>query len=467
MSSTVTPEVFEGDDELVALVAGIERTTKLIAAAQAEQSRYLAGVGQLAQRLTASSPQNVRDHDMLLRSYAAEIGGVLRVSDRTVQARIGRARVVAEDYPATLEAWEAGRIGPGHVTVITDLGAGLPPEARARFEETALVECEATTPGRARQALQLLAEKAMPESMGTRHRRAREARTVRLLPLPDGMSEMVSILPTVVAAGSLDRITEMARTIIDHREASKRELKTLRKEWGDGLGQEIRGMPDEVRERREELELIASDTRTLDQIRADILGQLLVSGVPDGDPTAAGDGPGILGGIRGRVQVVVAATTLLGADDDAADLVGKSPVDPETAREMAGSPANEWERVLTHPVTGAVVAVDTYRRPKPMDRLLKARDRTCRFPGCIMPAIRCDCDHTDDHHHGGETSTCNQAHLCRRHHSLKHHTRWEVRQLHGGILEWTSPLGRVYTDTPPPPTVMVSFRPSDDTPAPF
>ena len=28
-------------------------------------------------------------------------------------------------------------------------------------------------------------------------------------------------------------------------------------------------------------------------------------------------------------------------------------------------------------------------------------------------------------------------------------TRWTARQLPGGLIEWTSPLGRTYTDRPP------------------
>jgi hypothetical protein len=63
---------------------------------------------------------------------------------------------------------------------------------------------------------------------------------------------------------------------------------------------------------------------------------------------------------------------------------------------------------------------------------------------------RCDVDHTVDHQHGGPTDVCNLAHLCRRHHSLKHETSWQVEQLDGGVLVWTSPLGRTYTDEPAP-----------------
>ncbi|MBN9155445.1 MAG: HNH endonuclease, partial [Microbacterium sp.] len=85
------------------------------------------------------------------------------------------------------------------------------------------------------------------------------------------------------------------------------------------------------------------------------------------------------------------------------------------------------------------------------------RDKHCRFPGCRQPTWRCDIDHTKDAAHGGETRICNLAHLCRRHHILKHHTPWRVRQLPDGVLEWTSPTGRIYRDIPTPP---VTFTPS-------
>ena len=58
-------------------------------------------------------------------------------------------------------------------------------------------------------------------------------------------------------------------------------------------------------------------------------------------------------------------------------------------------------------------------------------------------------DHTVDAARGGPTEHTNLAHLCRRHHTLKHETAWRVKQLPGGILEWTGPTGRTYHDRPP------------------
>jgi hypothetical protein len=111
----------------------------------------------------------------------------------------------------------------------------------------------------------------------------------------------------------------------------------------------------------------------------------------------------------------------------------------------------------------AHAAVDRYRPSEELKRTLRARDQHCRFPGCRMPARRCDIDHTHDAARGGATALCNLACFCKRHHTLKHATDWTVRQLGDGTLEWTSPTGRTYRDDPP---ATVVFLPDTD-PPPF
>jgi len=106
--------------------------------------------------------------------------------------------------------------------------------------------------------------------------------------------------------------------------------------------------------------------------------------------------------------------------------------------------------------------VDRYRPGEDLKRLLTARDSRCRFPGCGIPARELDLDHTHDAALGGPTDAGNLAGLCRRHHMLKHHSRWTTRQTGAGVLEWTSPTGRTYKDSPPlPPSHTAS---SIDTP---
>ncbi|WP_248175542.1 MULTISPECIES: HNH endonuclease signature motif containing protein [unclassified Microbacterium] len=401
---------------------------------QIRQLRVLAAAGHLAQAQAVTANTRVRMHDMALRAIAAEVGGVMRVADRTVQRRIDDALVIIDGYPAAVAAWEAGRIVRGHVQAIVEAGNAVPFELRGEFEALAIVRCEQDTPNRVRAELQILAQRMHPRSFAERHEDAAAGRCVRVIPGRDGMSDLIATLPTVIAEGIHDRLTQQARAIIDTR--------------GE------RTTPDD--------DVAASDARSTDQVRADVLADLLLAGTPALDDTRDTTA-GPLGAIRARVQILVPAATLTGADDGPCDLVGRSPIDPNTARRLAGD-TRIWERLFHDPVTKVTTAVDSYRVPAGMRRFLQARDQHCRFPGCRVPAIRCEIDHTHDHALGGRTETCNLAHLCQRHHSMKQFTRWRVRQLSGGVLEWTSPAGRTYREDAPTPAV--AFTPATPQAAP-
>lgn len=380
---------------LVSIVGEVEGAVVLLTAAQVAEVRALARAGQLAARQAAGSPAVVRAHDMALRSVAAELGGVLRVTDRTVQSRIDEARDLVEHYPATLVAWETGRIMRGHVRVITDAGSVLvdaSPERRAEFEAAAIARCERDTPNRVRSEIEILAERFAERSFTDRHRDAAAERRVRVVPGAAGMSDLIATLPTVIADGIIDRLTQQAQIIVDAREPGNA---------GSAFG--ARGAGGAASAGDSE-----PDRRGIDQVRADVFSDLLLAGAPALDPTATGDGQGSLGAIRAQVQVIVPALTLLGVDDGPADLVGRSPIDAETARCLAGN-THSWARVLTDPVEGTVLAVDRYRTPWPQRRFLRARDQHCRFPGCRRAAIRCEIDHTIDAAKGGPTALWNGA----------------------------------------------------------
>lgn len=398
--------------------------------------RVLARAGQLARKQAAGQTARVRAHDMALRSIALELGAASRVSDRSMQRQIGDAVQLVEDYPTLLAARETGAITRQHVSLVVEAGTPLPPEARAEFDRLATERCLTDSANRVRASVMMLAERMHPRTSQERHQEAREARAVRIRPLSDGMSEVCAPVPTVIAVGIDDRLTQMARAVIDSRPSTECTEEGL----------DVRG------------DVFTGDTRTMDQIRADLFSQLLLAGSPVVDP-AAGDGPGPLGAIRAKVQVVIPALALTDTDTAGpADLVGHSPIDPETARELAAG-ATWWERMVTHPVSGSVLASDGYARPASLDRWLRARDQHCRTIGCRVPAINCEVDHNDDYAQGGRTEHSNLCHFCQRHHSMKQFTAWQVQQLDGGILRFTSPTGRVYTDHPPP--VSVHFTPSD------
>jgi len=99
--------------------------------------------------------------------------------------------------------------------------------------------------------------------------------------------------------------------------------------------------------------------------------------------------------------------------------------------------------------TGAVEHLDerTYRPGAALARQVRARDGTCRFPGCSTTADRCDLDHVV-RHPDGPTSAANLQALCRVHHGFKHLARWQVTMTADGICTWTAPNGRSHTTHP-------------------
>jgi len=104
-------------------------------------------------------------------------------------------------------------------------------------------------------------------------------------------------------------------------------------------------------------------------------------------------------------------------------------------------------RWVCDPGTGALLDVgDTlagegYRPGRALRRLVRRRDRRCRFPGCAVPARQCDLDHVVPWP-AGPTAAFNLMCLCRRHHRIKQRWRWRVRIDPDAIVEWTDPSGR-------------------------
>jgi hypothetical protein len=408
-------------------------------AADVSRVRALAELGRSAFREARRDGVRGMASDMELRSVAAEAAGMARLTDRRLQGEIDHAMTVIDDYPAVFDAWVQRRIERGHVDVVVRVGAGLPDEVRESFAEAAISVCERDVPSRVRGALDALAARLHPQAFTERHKTAAAERCVRVFHGTDGMSNLVANLPTVIAAGMLDRLTQMGQSVKDARVATGPE-------GGADAGA---GEP--------------ADTRTMDQLRADILGDLVLGGAPVVDPTYGTDRAGGLGAIRARVQVAVTAETLMGKDENPAEAVGGALIDADTARELAGQ-VSEWDRLFIDPVTRTPVEIDTYRPTASMKKLLMARDQHCRFPGCRRAAIRCELDHTIDYALGGHTHIFNLAHLCQRHHSMKQFTKWEVRQIGGGVLEWTSPLGRIYREDAPIPAVCFTIDTTDPPP---
>lgn len=395
------------------------------------------------------------------------------------------------------------------------------PETLTLYEAAVLEVAEADTPARTRAHARRIAAALAGSTVVEQHTRAASERAVTVRSVGDGMALLQAVLPEHLALAIHDRLTAMARHLSQHPEDRASAVSVLTdadEQWARLVEQALHAQ-DEAQpgreashlgraqraddagaifstqtfavdpfaasaltdDRRADDDLVPSclppevdvdsdpdanpdsplllhlpaDTRTLDQQRADLFADLLLSCDPS---DAHGTG---LENIRATIQVTVAATTLIGADDRPAELDGHGPLHPKIARSLAGSRTG-WTRLFLDP-SGLVTETDTYTPTEPMRRFLRARDQHCRFPGCRQPVHRCDIDHHHDHALGGRTSTDNLAHFCRAHHVLKHPdlpglARWTARQLPDGAVQWTSPSGRRYPD-PAPRRVM--FTPSE------
>lgn len=468
------------------LVTRVVDTRRQIAALQAQEAGLLAEAVDLVIARTAERRAEGRktETDLALREVTSELGAAMRLSDRTVQARMSDASTLTVMFADTYQAWQAGAIDAGHVSAIIDAGAPLSEdEARAIYERIVLDAAAHETPPRLRAIARVVAARVAPETSEDAHRRARTHRKVRLIDLGEGMARLLADLPATLAYAIYDRLTQMAHTLtttpdvdagdaadarggtgrddaaaeqaapeIGGEHAADSTLMTAEPAADPGSVRLVTGAmrtdranaSDDSGETTDTSDADDTDPRCMDELRADILADLLLTTLPTGHGT--GDA---LDAITAHVQITLPVLTAAGVGNEPALLAGHGPIDADTARRLAAD-APGWDRVMYHPHTGAPLAVDRYRHSEQLRRFLRVRDEHCRFPGCTQPPWRCDLDHTIDAAHGGPTSACNLANLCRRHHTVKHATPWTVRQLRHGILEWTSITGRRYTDRPAP-----------------
>jgi hypothetical protein len=91
-----------------------------------------------------------------------------------------------------------------------------------------------------------------------------------------------------------------------------------------------------------------------------------------------------------------------------------------------------------------------YRPTAHQRRFTRARDRSCRMPGCRRAPGRCDIDHGIAHADGGSTDCWNLCCLCRRHHRIKTFARgWHFELLADGRLIVRTPSGVSRITRPP------------------
>jgi hypothetical protein len=297
--------------------------------------------------------------------------------------------------PATRSALSAGRIDLTKARAIAEVAAALGGAGARELERRVLARADDKTSAQLRASARRAAMAIDPEAAQRRRQTAVAERGTEFFPLPDGMASW-SYTDAVENVAAFHRfVTAKARAAA-----------------GPG------------------------DTRTLNQLRADVLADIGRDGLSfEHLPTEQGRHP--------QIHVVVSAATLLGLDDQPAELAGIGPITAEVARRIAAD--GTWRRLLTDPRTGRFdeLSTDSYEPPQDLRDHVVARDRTCRGLGCQLPAERCDLDHRVPHPRG-PTTAHNLDAACRPYHEVKTFTDTKVVDDGAGGLYITPPSGRTY-----------------------
>lgn len=180
------------------------------------------------------------------------------------------------------------------------------------------------------------------------------------------------------------------------------------------------------------------ETRTMDQLRADVFMDLL-----------AGANHETVG--RGVVDIRVDLETLTGLAQRSGDLGGYGPVVADIARQTVDqNPDAEFRFMVTDPKTHRPVKIGTTRRRPSADqqRIVEMFHLRCVFPGCRMPATQCDLDHRIPYAHDGPTVEVNLAPVCPHDHQIRHDAGWTHFIDDDGYYVWISPLGVTYRNPP-------------------
>jgi hypothetical protein len=143
------------------------------------------------------------------------------------------------------------------------------------------------------------------------------------------------------------------------------------------------------------------------------------------------------------IHVIASQDTLNGGPAPGCEFSADGLITPELIAELAKSAKLV---PLIHP--GYAPPEPGYRPSKALADFVRARDLTCRWPGCDVPAVHCDLDHTIPYAQGGKTHAANTKCYCPTHHLLKTFWGWAEKQLPDGTLILTSPAGHTYVTTP-------------------
>lgn len=391
--SVVDPAELSGHDQVRVLLAH-----------QKLASHYAAKVYEDIAALTDVMAEFDEDFETGMEATALELRAALRLTRRMADIEIGFANDLKHRLPQVAEAMMNGVIDPRRGRVIADGTVHLTAEQAKQVVAKVVDNAGELTTGQLRAKLAKLCLGVEPEAAKQRYETAIEQRRLASEATLDATTNITlyDVAPNL-AAEVLSRINTLAKSL--H---------------------------------------VAGETRTMDQLRADVTIDLLT-------------GRNLHQSNSGTVNIHVDLDTLAQLADNPGELAGYGPVIADIARQVTEQQeSSEWRFRVTDPDTGLPVAMGATRKRRHnthQRRQVELRDLTCVFPGCRMPATDCDLDHIETWAETGQTSIKASAPGCRHDHVGRHQFNWTYRPIRGGDYLWTSRLGHTYTTSGrPPPT---------------
>ncbi|PXA71848.1 DUF222 domain-containing protein [Cryobacterium arcticum] len=305
---------------IAAIIDPLIENEKVIAAGFAERARLLAELHRLGEHPaiiaglrgdpveTGANDPDTHAHgpawddvELAERTLATEVAGALRLHSTTARMMIFNAAHLVEKLPGFHQALAQGRISWAHVLRMQDVTTGAPDEVLPALEAAVLPKAEKLTATQFGRVAARELDRLHPVSLQERVDVGASLRRVVLQPDVDGMAWLNAYLKADEAQAGYDRLTRIAKSLNDA-------------DTNDGADGADPGC-----------EVVL---RTMDQRRADAFRDLLLDGECAG---------GLGRGIRGTVHVTVPVLTLMGTSCEPGMLEGYGPIDPETARRLAGT----------------------------------------------------------------------------------------------------------------------------------
>jgi hypothetical protein len=381
-----------GHDRVVVMQA----RARLVAHFQSELFSDMIGVADsVAEELGAGF-----DLSEIEDSAATEIRAALSLTRRSAEYQLETARLVYQRVPQVWAAMNAGWIDLAKARVIVDQTLHVEPPVARFVADEVLGSARFLTTGQLRARISRLVIIVDPDAAKKRYEDGLADRRVTCAANPDGTANLFGLsLPAAQTHAAMRRINRLARAA-----------------------------------------RCGEDPRSMDQIRADVLIDILQGRSRD------------QGRDRAVIDIQIDLRTLAELSDDPGAIPGWGPVLADVARQVVDDQPTAQHRVTVTGAEGETVWTGvTRRRPTPgQRRRIEARNPSCVFPGCRMPAVDCDIDHHQEWAKGGCTEPRNIGPLCRHDHVVRHRG-WSLAQFRPGVYRWTSPLGHVYIAGPDPP----------------